>query len=199
MKLLVIISILALSILFLEYQIIELRSKVREAFLNLESTYSQEISNLELQINNLEQKLRESEKRLTETQSALNSLKERISRKLIVQPSYAELLNFIREDKTDELKFIEENNQFVCTDFANTFVRNFREKGFYSCTAILYFSKPPNSSHAIVAVNTTDLGLVYVEPQTDDIIFSLKEGDNYCEKANFDCTWIIQHVKSCFQ
>jgi hypothetical protein len=111
-----------------------------------------------------------------------------------VNPPYSELVQFIVEDRTDAMAYI--NNSFVCTDFANMFVANFRKKGYYSCFTELVFEE---GAHAIVAVNTTDRGLVYVEGQTDQIIYNINVGDNYCSLVNWDCEWKINKISDCFE
>lgn len=122
-------------------------------------------------------------------------LEEKIKQKGLVNPSYSELVQFIVEDHTDSKPYIEENNRFVCTDFADTFINNFREDGYFSCLTVLSFN---DGSHAIVSVNTTDRGLIYVEPQTDSIIYNLNVGENYCSRVDWNCYWKIKNIKSCF-
>lgn len=128
-------------------------------------------------------------------------LEEKVKKRGIVAPSFEELKKFVDEDYTETLEYEAENNTFICTDFANTFVKNFRERGYYSCLAVIYLLddyEDKEGAHSIVAVKTSDVGLVYVEPQNDKIIFSLKVGEDYCSKMNWNCRWIITNIKSCF-
>jgi hypothetical protein len=120
-------------------------------------------------------------------------LEELKKQKGLVNPSYSELVSFVAEDLTDTLVY---TDYFTCVDFSNTFVRNFRNKGYYSCVAYVEFEK---GAHDFVAVNTTDMGVLYVEPQNDAIIYSLKVGDNYCAKVGWDCNYVIKKLSSCFQ
>ncbi len=111
---------------------------------------------------------------------------------ITLNPTFEELVKFIKEDNTDKLEY---SKDFTCINFANTFVKRFREKGYYSCVVDIEFE---NTAHAIVVVNTSDRGIVYIEPQNDKIIFDLKVGDNYCEKVGWYCNWVIKRIVDCF-
>jgi len=140
------------------------------------------ISQLKDKVDNLEYEIRK--------------LNMRVSQKGLVNPSLEELRRFIIEDDTNTFKW--RNYTFTCTEFTNTFVKRFRERGYYSCPSYIEFSNE-NGAHMIVAVNTTDYGLVYVEPQSDVIIYNLNVGDNYCEKVDWNCKWIIGKISNCFE
>jgi hypothetical protein len=116
-----------------------------------------------------------------------------LSKRAIKTPSLQILKDFIEEDDTDKMKYVE--GKFECTDFSNRFVMNFLKKGYFSCVAYL---ESEDKAHAIVAVNTTDYGVVYVEPQYDKIIYDLEVGDNYCEKINFRCYFPIKRIVDCY-
>jgi len=110
---------------------------------------------------------------------------------------YSELVSFLRRDRTDEHEYID--GVYVCVDFTEDLIRNAMREGIFMCATYLEF-EDMDYAHTLVAVNTTDMGVVYVEPQTDRIITSgLNIGDDYCEKARSDCEdWIITKKKSCF-
>jgi hypothetical protein len=141
--------------------------------------------------------IRDLENRVKIAENKISYLLERYEelrrQKGLINPSYAELVEFVAEDLTDTLVY---TDYFTCVDFANTFVKNFRNRGYYSCVAYVEFEK---SAHDLVAVNTTDRGILYVEPQNDAIIYSLKVGDNYCSKVGWDCNYVIKKLSSCFQ
>jgi hypothetical protein len=61
--------------------------------------------------------------------------------------------------------------------------------------AVLYFN---TTSHALVAVKLSDGRVIYVEPQSNKIINSLKIGEDYCDLVDWDCDWVIKNIKSCF-
>lgn len=103
-----------------------------------------------------------------------------------------EILNFLTNDDTDKFNYSE---NFTCVDFSNMLISKLRRKGVFSCIVYLEFDK---GAHAIVSVNTTDKGVIYIEPQTDQIIYQLKLGEDYCKITNMGCNWIIKYIKSCF-
>ena len=107
--------------------------------------------------------------------------------------SFKEVLEFIHEDKTNLHAYDETN--FNCVDYADMLIRNAMQEGIFMCSVYLLFN---DGAHSIVAVNTTDKGIVYIEPQDDSVIFDLKVGDNYCKKVGWSCTWIIKDIKTCF-
>jgi hypothetical protein len=94
-------------------------------------------------------------------------------------PTYLEVVRFIREDNTDEHEYVEEN--YVCTDFVADFKRNAMERGIRCIAVSLKF---PETGHMIVAFETIDKGLVYVEPQHDIIIEELEIGQEYWNVLN---------------
>ena len=89
-------------------------------------------------------------------------------------PTYSELLTFLEQDRTDELPSIE--NKFVSGDFAITLRDNALKAGFRSAWVGLELG--PVNGHGLNAFQTTDKGLVYIEPQADAIVY-LEVGQPY--------------------
>jgi hypothetical protein len=116
-----------------------------------------------------------------------------LSQRAIKTPTLQILKDFIKEDDTDKMKYIE--GKFECADFSYRFMMNFLRKGYFSCVSYIAFK---DLAHAIVAVNTTDYGIVYVEPQKDIIIYDLKVGDDYCEKVDWNCHLPIERIIDCY-
>ena len=127
---------------------------------------------------------------ITKQQKKYEELK---NQKGLVNPTYSELLKFIARDATNYNDYIE--GEYTCVDFANTLVKNLMKEGYFACTARVEFE---DVAHAIVVVNTTDKGLVYIEPQDDSIIKEINVGDNYCSLVNWDCYWTIIRICDCF-
>jgi len=163
---------------------------------NLYNTISRVNDTIRENIVNIENDVETLKSQVSSLSQDVWDLKLRVKQRGLVNPSYSQLLDFIRSDRTNELQYIEENNKFVCSDFTNTFIQNFAKEGFFSCYAELVLAN--DKAHAIVSVNTTDMGIVYVEPQLDIVVKDLKVGDNYCEKINQNCEMIIKNIKSCF-
>jgi len=80
-------------------------------------------------------------------------------------PSMLEVYDFIFSDKTDENEYV--IDEYTCVNFAADFKENAFEMGYLCYYVSLRF---PDGGHALVAFNTTDRGLVYIEPQDDGIV-----------------------------
>lgn len=81
----------------------------------------------------------------------------------ITDPTYRQMTNFIKSDRTDKHPYIE--GEYVCENFAVDVCNNAEARGIRCAYVSIHY---PEGGHAIVAFNTTDRGLVYIEPQTDD-------------------------------
>lgn len=165
----------------------------------LEAFYTNIVSKQREQINQL---INTSEKQLIEIYN-LNELNEdklelikqkdlQLKQKELINPTYKKLQHFIRTDKTDLLEWTDD---FDCTEFSYRFINNFAKQGYYATTAEIDFN---DGGHMIVIVNTTDRGLYYVEPQTDNI-FSVDEmriGMDYCSIVGWNCDWNIDKISN---
>jgi hypothetical protein len=94
-------------------------------------------------------------------------------------PTYHEALQFIESDQTDENSYKEE--EYTCDNFATDFRSNALKAG-YRCGYVLVFG--PDWNHALNCFNTTDCGLVFVEPQENEIV-TLKIGQPYWDKTRY--------------
>ena len=81
-----------------------------------------------------------------------------------MDPTYDEAVAFIDSDETDENQYTPD---YVCYDFTADLVDNAAQLGYRCGFVYIEFS---NSAHAIACFNTTDMGLIYVEPQNDAIV-----------------------------
>jgi len=82
----------------------------------------------------------------------------------IRDPTYDEAIAFTNSDKTDENEY---TSDYVCYDFTADFNSNAFQMGYRCGFVYIEFS---DSAHAIVCFNTTDGGLIYIEPQSDEIV-----------------------------
>ncbi len=100
-------------------------------------------------------------------------------------PTYKEALQFIRLDETDSNQY---NQSYRCTNFVDDFMNNaFRVE--YRCGYVtIEFA---DTTHAIVCFNTSDNGLMFIEPQSDEIV-ALAIGKPYLDRMvlRFSITWI---------
>ncbi len=155
-----------------------------------------EIGSLERSIDLLkdikEQEIEQIKKQNLEQVTKLNNQLQR-SGFLDFMPEVKTIKDFLRKDKTNEEEYDEFH--FNCVDYTQRLVNNLFSEGIYSCYTYIEFE---NGGHAIVAINTTDKGVIYVEPQDDSIIYSMEVGDDYCDLANWDCNLEIKKKVSCF-
>jgi hypothetical protein len=82
----------------------------------------------------------------------------------IRDPTYQEALQFICSDQTDQNQY---NESYTCTNFADDFLNNALSEGYRCGYVTIEF---PKARHAIVCFNTSDNGLIFLEPQNDEII-----------------------------
>jgi hypothetical protein len=78
-------------------------------------------------------------------------------------PSYQEMEDFLKQDETSEQEYLE--NEYICVDFAADVKANAAEEGLRCAYVVIEYIGL--TGHAIVAFDTTDRGLVYIEPQSD--------------------------------
>ena len=77
-------------------------------------------------------------------------------------PTFQELRDFILRDPTSRNKFV--LNQYECRHSATEVNNNAEAEGLRCAFVLLCFDR---WQHAVVAFDTTDGGLVYIEPQSD--------------------------------
>ena len=80
------------------------------------------------------------------------------------EPKYAEAVEFIDSDLTDQHEY---GDDYVCYDFTSDFNANAEEQGYRCGFVYMTFT---SGAHAIACFNTVDEGLIYIEPQTDEIV-----------------------------
>jgi len=171
-----------------------------EKLIERERNLSEKIVNLFERVENLEGetgKLRISLEREKHLNRELEKSLERVRmQKGLANPTYTQLKKFVMRDDTEMFEW---SKKFDCTEFSNRFIQNFAGRGFFSCTTEITFDD--DTGHIVVAVNTTDRGLYYVEPQSDYIIEGsrLKVGANYCSLVDWKCNWEIKKISSCFE
>jgi len=107
--------------------------------------------------------------------SELNTLKSG-NRYLLHDPTYNETKVFISNDTTDLNEYV--SGVYFCTHFARDVISNATKIGINCAFVLLYYN---NSGHAIVCFNTTDKGIIFIEPQNDNEI-EIILGQNYSEK-----------------
>lgn len=92
-------------------------------------------------------------------------------------PTYEELVKFLAEDKTNSHAY---TRTYVCSDFATDLDCAAESAGFRAGFVFLVFDVRPEGKwgHFMNAFETSDKGLVFVEPQCDGI-YTLAVGHCY--------------------
>ena len=88
-------------------------------------------------------------------------------------PTYIELQEFLARDRTDSHRFI--SGEYVCFDFAAALNNNAEAMGIRAAYVRI---RSKEWAHAVVAFETVDKGLVFVEPQSDKEV-NLVVGEPY--------------------
>jgi len=106
----------------------------------------------------------------------------------LVDPTYSELIVFLFVDETNQQLFIK--GSYVCSDFARDLMVNASRFNIRSAyVEVFYGGLGPG--HAMVAFNTSDQRVVFVEPQSDDIVdLSIGYVDDDRVVKAFYVTWI---------
>ena len=103
-----------------------------------------------------------------------SSLKEEVTTRVkLHNPTYKELREFLARDRTDSHLFIK--GEYVCFDFAAELNNNAEANGIRAAYVRI---RSKEWSHAVVAFETVDKGLIFIEPQSDKDV-GLVMGESY--------------------
>jgi hypothetical protein len=86
------------------------------------------------------------------------------------------VVRFLANDPVDSYRF--EENRYECRHFATDLNNNAELAGLRCGFALLCYEK---GQHALNAFETIDKGIIYVEPQTDEIVYP-RVGGRYQDK-----------------
>ena len=110
-------------------------------------------------------------------------------------PKWAELLDFLREDKTDENTYVPD--VYVCRHFARDLHNNAELAGIRAAYVAVNL---PGAAHALNAFKTTDRGLVFIDcnglpasqsgPSNCDKTVDVRLGEHYIPESLFpESSW----------
>jgi len=88
-------------------------------------------------------------------------------------PTYNELKEFLAQDNTESKSFIK--GEYVCFDFAAELNNNAEASGIRAAYVRIHAEQ---WGHAVVAFETVDRGLIFIEPQSDKEV-ELVRGQSY--------------------
>jgi hypothetical protein len=95
-------------------------------------------------------------------------------------PTYQEMKTFLAQDPTNNNNYVED--KYVCVDFAAAVKNDADAKGIRCAVVDIFY--PDGYGHTINAFDTTDRGLIYVEPQFDQEV-KLVVGKSYSRLNGF--------------
>lgn len=104
--------------------------------------------------------------------------------KYATDPTYEDLIEFIKSDRTDEIEYDYYN--FVCADFAQAVHNNAEKAGIKTAWVSIEF-EDRDYGHACNAFNTTDRGMIFIDctgpdpyqPGNWDSIVKIEVGEVY--------------------
>jgi hypothetical protein len=109
------------------------------------------------------------ESQLGSVQSTLGNLQSNYDRMtkgyayVFNDPTYDQMVKFLETDKTDQNTY--NIKTYNCQNFCADVITNAAKQGVRVAYVSIDFK---DSGHSIIAFNTLDRGLIYIEPQTDE-------------------------------
>lgn len=91
-------------------------------------------------------------------------------------PTYQEARDFLVRDTTDK-KYYPVGSDYDCENFASDVCNNAEAEGIRAAVVFIDY-KNSDSGHVVVAFETTDEGLIFIEPQSDKKV-ELEIGSRY--------------------
>jgi len=137
---------------------------------------------IQAQLTNVEIALNASQKLAESLEDTLSNLQTNYNRLttgygyVLRDPDYQEMKDFLEQDETSEQEYL--RNEYICVDFAANVKANAAEEGLRCAYVVIEYLG--TNGHAIVAFDTTDRGLIYIEPQFDWDV-ELEVGRRYYE------------------
>lgn len=108
--------------------------------------------------------------------------------------SWNGLVNFLSTDHTNWNAY--DINNYNCLDFAIDLVENANNQNINAWIVGVDFTNG-ETGHAFVAFDTSDKGIVYVEPQGDNTYSNVVVGNWLCDDwGKYECMGIIQSIEN---
>jgi hypothetical protein len=121
-----------------------------------------QLANVEIELNTSKELAESLEDTLSNLQVNYNRLTTGYDY-VLRDPDYQEMKDFLEQDETSEQEYLK--NEYICVDFASNVKANAAEEGLRCAYVVIEYLG--TNGHAIVAFDTTDRGLIYIEPQFD--------------------------------
>jgi len=103
------------------------------------------------------------------------------------------LVQFLIDDHTNWREYNLET--YNCMDYAIDLVNNARQQGLKTWMVGVYFYDQ-ETGHAFVAFETSDRGVVYVEPQGDNTYSNVEIGNVLCDDwGQYECYGVVKEIE----
>ncbi len=112
---------------------------------------------------------------LTEATLQIGKLKSQLpTGYFVADPTYADVLDFIASDLTDKNAILApmDAQWDICNDVINNAANQ------HIRCAFVFINKVSGTTWGIIGFNTTDKGMVYIEPRTDELV-ELRAGERF--------------------
>jgi hypothetical protein len=100
--------------------------------------------------------------------------------------AWDELNAFLAQDHTNWNTYVE--GKYTCVNYALDLVSNAEERGINAWIVAVMF-QDSDIGHAFVAFNTSDFGIVWIEPQSDYAYAAVEVGQLLCLRVNTSRCW----------
>ena len=94
-----------------------------------------------------------------------------------MDPTYEDMLKFLAWDKTDENVYVKD--VYECRHFATDVCNNAERAGYRAAFVSVAFQE---GGHALVAFNIIGEGIVFIEPQTGEVV-EIEVGKPYMNRT----------------
>lgn len=161
----VILAVVAIGSLVATALVLNEVNSARDALLKV----SDDLVEMQAELATIEIELRASLELVESLEDTLSNLQINYDRLttghgyVLRDPSYQEMKAFLEQDETSEQEYL--RNEYICVDFAANVKANAAREGIRCAYVVIEYHG--TTGHAIVAFDTTDKGLVYIEPQFD--------------------------------
>lgn len=177
-KFVFIFCILLLSVIFINtihatYQTSTQLSQERNNLQNELDGYTETITNTYSQVCDVRNEINKTKTNLSKT-SRVVELYESNEKYELHYPSSYEVMKFLYTDETSNKKY--NDDTFCCVHYSLEINNKANSNGMVCGLVIVYLSG--GESHAIIVFNTTDKGLLFIEPQSDEKV-NLEVGKDY--------------------
>ncbi len=122
----------------------------------------QKLYSTKFELSGVESKLASSRLELTNLKTENERLRA-VPRYTLRDPTYKGMMDFLYADRTDLNRYV--RDVYDCKHFSRDVNNAAQEKGLRSAIVSVVF--PGGTGHLLVAFQTTDQGLVFIEPQSD--------------------------------